>query len=98
MKQVGKRFRARHFGVNYAFNGLAFHRLGVVVQKRYWGAVQRNRIKRILRECFRLNKYSIPRPGKDIVVIARPGAEMLSVDETAREILAAFIIQDDRNS
>jgi len=67
----------------------------MVVQKRFWCSVRRNRIKRCLREWFRLHKHSIPLPGKDIVIIARPGAEKLSSTEIARELVAVFIASQD---
>ena len=94
VKDLGKRMRTAHFTVNYRINGLIHHRLGLVVQKKFWNAVKRNRIKRCLRESFRLNRHLIPQPGKDIVVVARPGAEKLSCLETTREFLAAFSKQD----
>jgi ribonuclease P protein component len=90
VKQEGKRRRTRHFGVNFAPNGLAHHRLGLIVQKRYWNAVQRNRIKRRIREWFRLHKNEIPHPFLDIVLIARPGAEKCSLEEIAIEIMSVF--------
>jgi ribonuclease P protein component len=92
VKRCGKRLRARHFGVNVAVNGLPHHRLGLVVQKRFWGAVKRNRIKRCLREWFRLNKSLIALPGKDIVIVAHPGAERLSSIDTAKELNAALTV------
>jgi ribonuclease P protein component len=51
-------------------------RLGLVVSRKVGGAVQRNRVKRRCRECFRTWPDLLP-PGVDLVVIARPGAEAL---------------------
>ncbi len=53
----------------YAFpNGLAHARLGISVgKKKVKTAVGRNRIKRAIREAFRLNKSTIP-PGVDYVI------------------------------
>ena len=90
VRRDGKRSRTAHFGLNFALNGLGFHRLGLVVQKRFWCAVKRNRIKRIIREWFRLNKDRIPLPGKDIILIARPGAEKLSPRDLAVEFSSSF--------
>ena len=98
VKKAGKRLRTPHFGVNFVENDLRHHRLGLVVQKRFWCAVRRNRIKRCLREWFRLNKHQIPLPGKDFVVIARPGADKLTSFEMARELLAVLARQDGRSS
>jgi ribonuclease P protein component len=97
VKKIGGRFRTRHFGVSFAENGLPYHRLGMVVQKRFWPAVGRNLIKRRLREWFRLHKHVMPFPGMDMVVIARPGAEKLSLSDMARELLAVFGKRDGRS-
>ncbi len=94
VREEGQRRRTAHFTINYRMNGLPHHRLGLVVQKKFWNAAQRNRIKRCLRESFRLNRHRVPLPGKDIVVVARPGAEKLSCLETGKELLAAFSKQD----
>src|SRR5688572_4540379 len=46
-------------------------RLGLVVGRKVGGAVQRNRVKRLARECFRMWPDLLP-DGVDLVVIARP--------------------------
>jgi ribonuclease P protein component len=90
VKKAGKRAKTPHFGLNFIPNGLEYHRLGLIVQKRFWPAVRRNRIKRVIREWFRLNKDRIPLPEKDIVVIARPGAEKLSPGDLLKEFSTVF--------
>jgi ribonuclease P protein component len=70
----------------------------MVVQKRFWHAVNRNLIKRRVREWFRLHKHLLPLPGKDIVIIARPGAEKLSSNDMAAEFLAVFANEDGRSA
>ena len=47
-------------------------RLGLSVGKRVGGAVERNRVKRVLREEFARIADGL-QPGVDYVVIARPG-------------------------
>lgn len=56
----------------YGFeNGLPHARLGLSVSKRRVRlAVDRNRIKRLIREAFRLSKAELP-PGVDLIVIPR---------------------------
>lgn len=56
-------------------NHLAYTRLGLVVGKRFGGAVARNRAKRIIREAFRLTRPRLPH-GWDIAVQPRPGADI----------------------
>jgi ribonuclease P protein component len=50
-------------------NGLAVTRLGLAIAKRA-SAVERNRIKRVVREVFRLRRSTLP-AGLDLVVSAR---------------------------
>ncbi|MHC1725601.1 MAG: ribonuclease P protein component [Syntrophobacteraceae bacterium] len=86
VKRSGRRARSLHFGLNFIPNDLEHHRLGMVVQKRFWCAAQRNRIKRVIREWFRSKKGQIPEPARDIVLIARPGAEKLSPEDISKEL------------
>ncbi len=52
-------------------NELGFSRFGFSVAKEIGKAVQRNRVRRLLKEVVRLTPV---KPGWDIVFIARPGA------------------------
>jgi len=69
--------------------GDATTRLGITASKKVGGAVARNRVKRLVREAFRLNKGGFP-SGKRVVVIAKPEAVALERAEVERELLAAF--------
>ena len=60
-------------------------RLGITVSSKVGNAVVRNRVKRLLRECFRQWKYQIV-PPQDILLIAKPGAAKLSFLQVASEI------------
>ena len=51
-------------------NRCATNRVGVTVSKKLGGAVVRNRVRRRLREVYRLNEGRFA-PGWDIVVVAR---------------------------
>ncbi len=63
-------------------------RIGLTVTKKIGTAVERNRVKRVFREVFRLNRALFP-SGFDVVVIAKSGAPRLGYAEALGEIEAA---------
>jgi ribonuclease P protein component len=59
--------------------------LGVTVSKKVGTAVERNRVKRRIREWFRQNRAALP-GNAAVVVIARRGAAEIGMAETEREL------------
>lgn len=58
-------------------NDLTTARLGLAISKKHARrAVDRNRIKRLIRESFRLNQAKLP--AIDLVVMAKPGTQHAS--------------------
>jgi ribonuclease P protein component len=62
-------------------------RLGLVVSRRVGGAVERNRVKRVVREWFRQNRTQLPFTA-DLVVIARKDAARLGTKASWAEMSA----------
>src|SRR6266550_3483474 len=56
-------------------NDLGHPRLGLSTSRKVGTAVRRNRIRRLLRESFRLMQHDFPR-GYDLVVVVRPHEPM----------------------
>lgn len=53
-------------------NGLGYSRFGLVVGRKHGGAVERNRVRRRLREAFRLCRLQLP-VGFDIAAAPHAG-------------------------
>jgi len=64
-------------------------RLGLSVSRKVGGAVERNRVKRLLREAFRLEDPKLRR-GLDLVVAARPDLGGVAEREGLAGVQAAF--------
>jgi ribonuclease P protein component len=78
--------QGRSFGnrqlVLYAFPNANTRRprLGLSVSRKVGGSVERNRVKRLLREAFDRVEQALPE-GQDVVVVARPSALQLAERE-----------------
>jgi ribonuclease P protein component len=81
----GRRLNTSWFIVLAVPAGKGRSRIGITVSRKVGGAVERNRIKRLIREAFRLNRHLICRP-LDINLIVRKAA----VDESNRAIAQAL--------
>ena len=70
------RFGSSHITILVSQNPDNNNRLGLAIaKKRVKLAVQRNRIKRLIRESFRLNQHDLPHI--DIVVMVKSGTDKL---------------------
>jgi ribonuclease P protein component len=67
----------QHFLLLARLNSLGHSRLGLVIAKKHIRlSVQRNRVKRLIRETFRVKQQQIS--GIDVIVLARKGMDQLS--------------------
>ena len=85
LNRLGNRYRTRHFTVIFKQNRLDINRLGITVGKKIGNAVKRNKVKRLIREFYRIHKDSFPQ-GYDIVVIAKKGADGLAYWKIKEEL------------
>jgi ribonuclease P protein component len=66
-------------------NGTPRRRLGIAVSKAVGNAVVRNKVKRLIREAFRMGRGTLA-VGCDILVVARAAAAEATYGQIAREI------------
>jgi ribonuclease P protein component len=89
VQSIGQRATCAHFVLLVAAREpdaarSACSRLGLVVTKKVGSSPQRNRIRRVCRECFRTWPELVP-DGIDLVVIARDGAAELGLAQVRAE-------------
>jgi len=90
VKQMGCKYSTSHFVLLVADNIVNTSRLGITVSRRVGNAVERNRIKRIVREYFRTNRIFLSQ-SNDYSVIARRGAAQLSSSEIYVQLKKVFL-------
>jgi ribonuclease P protein component len=81
-------------------NDLPYSRFGFAVSSRIGGAVERNRIKRQLRESMRLRLGQV-KPGWDILIIARKpigSADYWKMDAACARLLGRAHLLEDEGS
>ncbi|WP_428121834.1 ribonuclease P protein component [Dissulfurimicrobium sp.] len=80
-----RRVRLPCLTVVYAPNGLSYRRMGISIGKNYGNAnaVERNRVKRLVRELFRRNKDIFP-VGCDVVFIPHVGFLNIEINTYCR--------------
>jgi ribonuclease P protein component len=71
-------------------NSPAQLRLGLSVSRRVGGAVERNHVKRLLREAFEQELARLPE-GHDVVIVARPEAKVVAERDGLEGVRAALV-------
>jgi ribonuclease P protein component len=84
VRREGKRIRVAHVELRVAASPLSRARVGFIVAKHGRNSVERNRLKRRLRELVRLRLPQLP--VSDIVVRTLPGAYALAWVDLAHDV------------
>lgn len=90
----GKRLHGKGFSLIFLDNGTDRNRLGISVHRKIRGAVRRNRMKRIIREAFRIHRSSFPQ-GMDIVFTVRPDFALRNPAEIQEAVHAVVAGESD---
>jgi ribonuclease P protein component len=84
VRDQGRRVHTRSFVVVLRRNEGEGQKLGLTVSQKVGCAVRRNRVKRLVREVFRLHRELFP-GSVDIVVIAKTGCPAASFHDVHKE-------------
>lgn len=95
----GKHYKGKYFSLIYLSSDLSFSRIAIVASRKIGNAVQRNKIKRWIRNLFRKNKELL-KSSVDIVIIPKKNIMKLSWLSLQQEYLSAieFISRNNQSS
>ena len=78
--KAGKRYSLSCFKLYIAANNFGYSRMIVIPAKHYGNSVQRNLIRRQIKEIWRLNQDKI-KSGLDMAIVVYPGKELAYEDK-----------------
>lgn len=81
----GNSFAAGNIVVYAMKNRSGINRLGLTVSKKFGNAVSRNRIRRLMRESYRLAENKIP-SGYDFIIVARNRAHGKNLSQIQKDM------------
>ena len=85
----GRKYWDRHFVIYVYVNHTSTTRLGITMSKKVGGSVQRNRVRRLVRESYRNLKPKL-RTGLDVIVIGRRVATSLKLQNAQSALFHLF--------
>jgi ribonuclease P protein component len=86
IRECGERIEGRFFRTCYFVEGKGEVRAGFVVPKRVGRPVERNRVKKLLRESYRKTRSRL-KDGTLLLFIARPGSSQAKYWEIEHEMV-----------
>jgi len=89
--RLGRKYSSRNFRLFIQEGEKTFHRLGIVVKKETGPAAFRNRMKRYIREFFRLHKHKI-KGSYDIILMIKRGCSFDRYQEAEKELRGLFVL------
>ncbi|MGA7277511.1 MAG: ribonuclease P protein component [Desulfocapsaceae bacterium] len=88
----GRRLHGQGFSIVFVATDRSYNRIGISISRKLKGAVARNRIKRIFRESFRLNRECYP-GNADIVIAVRPDFSLNSpvlITQAVTDLMSSY--------
>jgi ribonuclease P protein component len=85
----GKSSASQFVAIYCLQNGSSLNRLGITASAKIGGAVQRNRVRRRLKEIYRINESGMVL-GYDIVIVARKRSVDSNYQELESSVLSLF--------
>ena len=82
----GKSYANKYMVMYVKKNGLEINRLGISVSKKVGNSVVRHRVKRLIKESYRLHE-NIFNNGLDIVIVGRQSAATVGYEEVEQALL-----------
>lgn len=93
VKKNGDKYYTKNFLIILKPNRLERSRIGITIRKKEGNSVKRNRIKRLIREFFRLNKKEIPK-GFDILIVALKQVDGYGLSNITEELGGPLLKND----
>lgn len=90
---LGKKIRSKNFTLFILKNDYDFNRLGIIIKKEVGKATYRNRLKRLFREFFRLNKHLI-KGHFDLIFLIKKDCSIIRYQDVEKEVKEIGILNE----